>query len=119
MSKHNGKQFIKYCKIHNKNICIKYENEHKNCETICFGDILPKENQLDCEQLKGYINKLKNEINEIINNLKYVMDNLEIYYNISKNIINNFNKTVFFAYITNNIFCFIIIIIILFFCFWY
>ena len=92
-TKHNGEQFIKYCKIHNKNICIKCENEHKNCENIYFGDILPNENQLDCEQLKEYINRLKNEINIIINNLKYVMNNIEIYYNICKNIINKFKNS--------------------------
>ena len=91
--KHNGEQFTKYCKNHNKNICIQCENEHKKCTTIYFGDILPNKDQLDCKKLKEYINKLKNEINEIINNLKYVMDNLEIYYNISKNIINNFNNS--------------------------
>ena len=89
-NKHNGEQLIKYCKNHDKNICIQCESEHKNCTTIYFGDILPTKEQLDCKQLKEYINKLKDEINEIINKLKYVMDNLEIYYNISKNIINKF-----------------------------
>ena len=87
---HNGEQFTKYCKDHNKNICIQCENEHKNCKTIYFGDILPNKDQLDCEKLNEYIKKLKNEINEIINNLKYIMNNLDIYYNISKNTINKF-----------------------------
>ena len=89
---HNGEQFIKYCKDHNKDICIQCENEHKNCSTIYYGDILPNKAQLDYEQLKEYINKLEKEINEIIKNLKYIKDNLEIYYNISKNIINEFIK---------------------------
>ena len=89
---HNGEQFIKYCKDHNKDICIQCENEHKNCSTIYYGDILPNKAQLDYEQLKEYINKFEKEINEIIKNLKYIKDNLEIYYNISKNIINEFIK---------------------------
>ena len=91
-NKHNGDQFIKYCKNHKKNLCIQYENEHKNCETIYFGDILPNKNKINCEELRDYINKLKNEIDKIINNLKYVMNNLEIYYNIIKNVLNKFDN---------------------------
>ena len=91
-NKHNGEQFTKYCKNHNKNICIQCENAHKDCETIYYGSIMPNENQINCEELKDYINKLKNDINDMIKKLNYVMNFLEIYYNISKNIINKFDN---------------------------
>ena len=83
---HNGEQFIKYCKNHKKNLCLQCENEHRNCETIYFADILPSKNKISCEELRDYINKLKDEIDKILKNLKYVMNNLEIYYKISKNV---------------------------------
>ena len=93
-NKHNGEQFTKYCKNHKQNLCIQCENEHKDCETIYFGDILPDKNKINCEELRDYINKLKNEIDKIIKNLKYVINNLEIYYNISKNVLNIFNHNI-------------------------
>jgi hypothetical protein len=41
---------------------------------------------------KEKIDKFKNIINELINKLNYVINNMEIYYTISSDIINNFDK---------------------------
>ena len=56
-------------------------------------NILPDENIINnINDTKIYIDKLNNEINEIINKLKNIKDNFESYYNISGNIINNFDE---------------------------
>ena len=84
---HNDK-FIKYCEDCNKNICFHCEIKHKEHKTIYYGDILP--NNIDeNDKFKLCISKLKDDINEIIKRLKYIIDNIEIYYKISKNIINS------------------------------
>ena len=92
---HND-NFTKYCKDCNENICMRCERKHINHKTIYFGDILPNEENLikDINEFKIYIDKLNNEIKDIINKLKDVMNNLELYYNISKNVVinNNNNK---------------------------
>ena len=56
-NKHNGEQFIKYCKNHKKNLCIQCESEHKNCKTIYFGYILPDKNRLNLEELRDNPNE--------------------------------------------------------------
>ena len=84
--------YAKYCKNCNKDLCLQCENAHKNHKTIYYVDILPKNINNENNKLKEYIDKLNNEINEIIKNLKYIMNNLELYYDISSNIINNCNN---------------------------
>ena len=41
---------------------------------------------------KEKIDKFKNIISELINKLNYVINNMEIYYTISSDIINNFDR---------------------------
>ena len=86
-NKHNL-NYIRYCKECNKNICMKCEKEHNNHERIYYGDILPNEDN-GIKELKEYINKLRKEINDIIYKLNDILINMEIYYNMSNNIINN------------------------------
>ena len=86
-NKHNL-NYIRYCKECNKNICMKCEKEHNNHERIYYGDILPNEDN-GIKELKEYINKLRKEINDIIYKLNNILINMEIYYNMSNNIINN------------------------------
>jgi len=82
----HNESYDKYCC--NKNICIYCGNEHKNHDSIYYGDILPDIN----DDIKKYIDKLKNEIEDIINLFKNVMDNIDIYYKIYNNIIDSYNK---------------------------
>jgi len=89
-NKHN-ENYIRSCC--NKNICMYCEDEHKNHNSIYYGDILPKNINDD---IKEYIDKLKNEIEDIKNKLNNIMnnimDNIDIYYNIYNNIIDNYKK---------------------------
>ena len=68
--------------------------EHKGHKTIHYGDLLPDEKKMNdsLKQLEEKKNQLNNEIDEIIRKLNKVKENLEYYYNIYKNLINNFNK---------------------------
>jgi len=91
--KHN-EIYVKYCYSCKKNICLVCENEHKNHKNISYGDMIPNENEN-----KEYLNKLRESINifkkkikEIINIFYKVIDNIELYYNISNDIINNYDK---------------------------
>ena len=85
-NKHND-FFTKYCKNCEINICLNCEREHKNHNTIYFGDIIPDE--FNENEFKKYIEKLKNEINSIIKKLKKIKNNIDIYYNTSNNILKN------------------------------
>ena len=87
--KHND-FFTKYCNDCHKNICINCEREHNSHNTIYYGNILPDEYNED--EYNKYNIELKKEINGIIIKLKKILENIEIYNNISKNIIKNKNR---------------------------
>ena len=87
---HNEK-YISYCKNCNKNICINCSKEHNNHEINLY-KIEEKDNKIkELEELRNKIDNLNIEIKEIINKLNIVMKNIEIYYNICKNYINNYD----------------------------
>ena len=82
--------YVKYCKDCNRNICYKCKNEHRNHNKIDYEDLIENEN--NNKELKEYIDKLDNIIDDIIGKLKYIKESMNIYYNISNNIINNNNR---------------------------
>ena len=87
--KHND-YFINYCKDCDKNMCKECGKEHYNHYIINYESILPNENIINnINDTKIYIDKLNKEINDIIKKLENIKENLELYYNISNNIINN------------------------------
>ena len=65
---HND-SYTSFCKQCKKNMCIMCENEHKNHNSIFFGNIIiNKENYMDqLNYLKKNIDKFQEEINSIIN----------------------------------------------------
>ena len=67
------------------------EKEHKEHKNIYLGDLLINDNYKIYE-FKEYINIMKKNIKEIIDKLNDIIDNIEIYYNISNNIIKNENR---------------------------
>ena len=85
--KHNN-NFDAYCNDCNLNICFKCSKEHKNHDKIYLGDLLVNE-EANMNELKENIDKFNNYIRLIIEKLNNVIKNMEIYYNISNNIINN------------------------------
>ena len=102
--KHN-KQFTQYCGLCKKNICIYCEKDHINHDLISFGQLIPEEKELNTymDHLKGIIKKFNEEVDDIINKLNKIKKNMSYYYNISKSIIQNFNKEKLNYEILNNI----------------
>lgn len=85
--------YIKYCKQCKKNMCIQCEKEHKNHNTLFFGDILVEKEKYIQEMnfLRKLIEKLNEEINNIINLLMNASENINNYYKIANDIIKNYN----------------------------
>ena len=90
--KHN-KLYNSYCMECKKDIYILCEKEHNNHEMINDGKLIPNidEYKDKLNELRKSIDKLKENIKEIIDNLNEVIDNIELYYQISKEIINNYD----------------------------
>ena len=72
-------------------MCILCEREHNKIHNQFYYDNILKnsEDKQLLKQLNINIDKFKININEIIMVLNKVLKNIEIYYNISSNIINN------------------------------
>ena len=86
----HNQNYDKYCKDCNKNICMNCSKEHKNHNSIYYGDILPNENiKEEINEFQNYIKELKNNIQNIINNLNNIIENFDIYYNIINDVISN------------------------------
>ena len=90
--KHND-VFFKYCEDCHSNICYSCDNEHNHHKTISLLDIKP-----DIEQLKKklavtkrVIDAFTERINDIVHKLNELIKEMNIYYEINKNIINNFD----------------------------
>ena len=90
---HNNK-YNAYCEDCKENICTYCEKNHNEHKIITFGKLIPNKNNMNklLKELEEKKNKLNNEINEIIMKLNKVKKNIEKYYNINKNIINNYNE---------------------------
>ena len=86
--------YIKYCHTCKKNICLSCHNLHKKHEITQYEDIIPDMNEVgnNMNRLINSINIFKNDIKKIIIDLNKVIEYLDIYYNISDNIIKNYNS---------------------------
>ena len=89
----HNEPFTKYCKSCNGNICIICEKKHNSHDIIDFKNILIDKEDINKakEDLKNIIDKFKWKINIIKETLDRMINKIEIYYNISNDIINNYN----------------------------
>ena len=90
--KHN-EIYINYCNSCKVNICTLCEDEHKNHEIIYLKNIMPNKNDLliKLDKYKKSIDKFQNDINDIIKQLNNVKDKYIKYYEIIKDIFNNYD----------------------------
>ena len=86
--------FNSYCKNCNKNLCPSCQDEHNDHEIIEFNDITPDESTLEknLKELRKKIDLLKKELNKIKYTFEYITKNIDKYYEINKQIINNFEE---------------------------
>ena len=93
-SKHN-ELYNSYCNDCKKNICLLCENgdEHNKHNIILFSKIMQnKEQKLnEIYHLKESITQFKENITDIIHKLNNLVDNINLLYEISENIINNYD----------------------------
>ena len=85
--------FIKYCTKCKLNICIMCDKDHKDHETIFFGDLMPNLDTLK-EKLSGVkqaINTFNEKIKNIIRKLNELSEAIDIYYNIQNEMVNNYD----------------------------
>ena len=94
LCKEHNDFFSKFCNDCKKNICMSCEEEHEDHDTLYFGSIIPKKNDLknSIEELKQYIDIFNEECDIIINAINKVRKNFEIYYKIKKDMIDNFKN---------------------------
>ena len=79
------KDYSKYCKDCNLNICFKCVKEHKEHNIINFEDLdLDESAEKNMNELKENIDKFNNYIKVIIEKLNKVLNNMKLYYNILK-----------------------------------
>ena len=83
--------FIKYCKNCNLNICFSCTREHEQHEVFEIKDVDIGEAKEKLELIKSEIQKVTNKINEIIEHLIRFIDEINMYYEINKNILNNYD----------------------------
>ena len=87
-------QKISYCQDCKKDLCMNCEKKHNGHKIIYYGSIIP-----DIEYIKKETNnfnakkeELKKEIKEIVNKLNNIILTLDNYFEISKEIINNYEN---------------------------
>ena len=83
--------FIKYCKNCNLNICFYCAREHAQHEIIEIQDVDIKKTKEKLELIKVEIQKIYKKINEIIDHLLRFIDEINMYYEINKNILDNYD----------------------------
>ena len=90
----HNESYILYCKTCKRNICMECENMHKDHKKIYFGEIIPKNEEIEKRrnEMRIIINKMKEDINEIIKRLNKVMENMEEYMNINIKIMKNIEE---------------------------
>ena len=84
--------YIKYCKDCKINLCLLCLNAHEAHKIDSYEKIIPDNDKINNEikSFRESLNQFGININEIISKLIKVKQNLEIYYNIYKNIIDNY-----------------------------
>lgn len=90
--RHNDK-FTKFCFVCKLNLCITCELEHKEHETIYFGEMLPNTDKLKSLllQIKNDKDLFKDQLKEVIKKLTEFSENINIYYEIKNDIMNNYD----------------------------
>ena len=103
--KNHNDIFIKYCKECKENMCLFCEKDHKNHNLFNFSNTIINKNELlkECNNLRNIIDKLKNSSEQIKYILNKVLNKMEIYYNINKDIITNYDNKKRNYYIINNL----------------
>ena len=93
-NEHND-SFIKYCQDCKQNLCFLCVEMHKSHKIELYEDIIPDINMINNEMnnLDEAINLFENNINQIIDKFKLVINNLKIYYQIYKDLVDNFDST--------------------------
>lgn len=86
--------FIRYCNDCKKNLCLKCEKDHKDHNSIYFGDVLPDDNKIinSNNQIRETIDQFNKEIQIIIERLNNIIKNLKIYNNKFNDIIDIYNE---------------------------
>ena len=92
-NEHND-SFIKYCQDCKENLCFLCSEKHKNHKIELYEDIIPDINMINNEMnnLDKAINSFEDNINQIIDKFKLVINNLKIYYQIYKDLVDNFDS---------------------------
>ena len=90
----HNKTYVSFCEDCKENTCLYCEQKHKEHKIISYGKLIPDKNKLNdlLKQLEEKKDNLNKDIYEIIRKLNKVKENYENYFNINKNIINNFDK---------------------------
>ena len=90
--KHN-EIFTKYCNNCKINICSICETEHLGHDGIYLGSIILKKEELEkkLNELRKYIDSFNEDINRIIQIINNVKEIFEKYYEIEKDMINNYD----------------------------
>ena len=98
-----NKDFCDQCNYNDKDNDKDNDNDNNNNNNICFLYKIIKKIDNSLKNLKSLIDDLKNEKINSGDLLFKVIDNLEIYYQFSTNIFNNFEKSTKNFYILNTI----------------
>ena len=92
----HNESLIKYCKDCKKNICFSCQ-EHNNHQTVFFFFLIPDINEKKrlLEDIRTWIDEINSNIKEIINEITKQLNGfsevINKYYEINKNILDNFN----------------------------
>ena len=92
-NEHND-SYIKYCKDCRENLCFSCIEKHKNHKIESYEDIIPDMKTINNEiqNMGKTINDLERNVEQIKNKFDFVLSNIKIYYNIYKEMIDNFEK---------------------------
>ena len=90
-SKHND-TFVKYCQDCHSNICFSCDDEHSQHNTKSLVEFKPdiSLSKTKVEEIKLETEILSNQINNINKMVNELLDELNIYYEIDKNILKNY-----------------------------
>ena len=102
----HNKSYKSYCKDCKKNLCVVCEEKnHEKHSILDYKKLISQKGDLKVflKHLKKKKNKLKNQISDMIEKLNKLRANFDIFYNISENIINNYNENKMNYEMFNNI----------------
>ena len=90
--KHND-FYVKYCNTCQTNICISCDDEHTEHDTIFFGKIVPKQEEIKnkIEEIKSIKELFADNTKRIIQQLNQLINQIDLYYKIITEILTNFD----------------------------